>query len=466
MPSPRVLKVFFNAHSDENTRKTEFFMLEAINSYLSGMIVPALLIAVGIFYCFRLRAFHLLKPWTVIRALKGEKNGGVSSARALTLALAGTLGVGNIVGVSSAIHLGGFGAVFWMWVSALVAMILKYAEIVLAMRHKRSDEQGGTLGAAMYYIKDLLSSLGLSRLGNMLAAIFAVLFLLTALTMGGMLQSNAVAEALDGVAGLPKAITGAVLAVLLFFIMRKGTHTISALTNVLVPIMSVGYVVMSLAVILRSGDALGEVFLSIIKGAFSPVAAASGVGGFVFTRAIRFGVMRGLVSNEAGCGTAPTAHAIADCPSPAKQGMFGIVEVFVDTIVLCTMTALVVILGYGDASRYAGSYMMMTIAAYASGLGSYAAYFLCAAVVCFGFATVLCWGHYGLSCARYFKISGKARILFTAAYCLSVFVGSFASAELAWSLSDLSMGAMTVINLICLFFMSREVKDETDVYLK
>ncbi len=441
-------------------------MLESINNYLSGIVVPVLLIAVGIFYCIRLRFFHILRPLSVVKALRSEKNGGVSSARAVTLALAGTLGVGNIVGVSSAIHLGGFGAVFWMWASALVAMILKYAEIVLAMKHKKTDGRGRSSGAAMYYIKDLLASSGLKRLGRVLAAVFAVLFLLTSLTMGSMLQSNAIAEALSGVVGLPRVYVGAVIAVVVFFIIRSGTHSISALTNVLVPIMSVGYIVISIAVLFRGRAALGDAFYAIFSGAFRWRAAASGVGGFVFTKAIRYGIMRGLVSNEAGCGTAPAAHTIADCPSPARQGMFGIFEVFVDTVVLCTMTALVVIIGYGDAARYGGNYMMMTISAYAGGLGRYAAYFLCIAVVCFGFATVLCWAHYGLTCVHYFKNSYSATRIFMVAYCVAIFVGSFTSSELSWQLSDLSMGAMTVINLICIVLLSKEVKTETDLYFK
>ncbi|MBE6577489.1 MAG: sodium:alanine symporter family protein [Ruminococcaceae bacterium] len=441
-------------------------MLEIINFYLSGVLVPSLLIAVGLYYCIRLKFFHVLKPFAVFRGLKSEKRGGVSSARAVTLALAGTLGVGNIVGVSSAIHLGGFGAVFWMWASALVAMILKYAEIVLAMKHKKSDGRGGTVGAAMYYIKDLFSTLGARRFGSMLAAAFAALFLLTSLTMGSMLQSNAIAEALEGVVGLPRVYVGAVLGVVIFFIIRSGTHSISALTNVLVPIMSVGYAVMSAVVIFRGRAALGDAFDAIFRSAFTPSAAASGVGGYIFTKAVRYGIMRGLVSNEAGCGTAPTAHAIADCPSPAKQGMFGIFEVFVDTVVLCTMTALVVILGYGDASRFGGNYMMMTITAYASGLGGYAAYFLCVAVLCFGFATVLCWAHYGLTCVHYFKKNALATRVFMLVYCGAIFVGAFAPSELSWQLSDFSMGAMTVINLICILLMSKDVKKQTEIYFE
>ena len=437
-------------------------MLETINFYISGAVVPLFLVAAGIYYSVRLKFFHLLRPRVVTGALiSGGKSGGVSSAKALTLALAGTLGVGNIVGVSSAIYLGGFGAVFWMWVSALVAMILKYAEIVLAMKYKDKDGRG----AAMYYIRKFLSSLGLARLGRVLAAVFATLFLLTSLTMGSMLQSNAVSEAAEGVLSIPRVCTGAAVAVGAFLVIRKGVHSISALTNVLVPLMSLAYVVISVVVIVKSGSAVGAVFSEIFKSAFSTTAAASGVGGFIFTRSVRYGIMRGLVSNEAGCGTAPTAHAISDCPCPARQGMWGIFEVFVDTIVLCTMTAIVVILNYGEAARFGGSFMMMTISAYSLGIGDFAAYFLCMATFCFGFATILCWAHYGLVCAEYLFKSPRVSCIFTTVYCATVFIGAIISSDIPWQLSDLCMGAMTVINLLILVLMSKEVKHETDLYL-
>lgn len=441
-------------------------MLEYVNDMLSGMIIPLALTLSGIFYGVRLKFFHILKPLAVVKGLKSEKRaGGISSARAVTLALAGTLGVGNIVGVSSAIHLGGFGAVFWMWVSAIVAMLLKYAEIVLAMRHRRLDADGKPQGSAMYYILDFFTSHRMKRLGRVIAGIFAAFFLLNAMTMGSMLQTGAISEALEGVMGIPPLLTGTVLAILTLLAVRKGTDGIAALTNYLVPIMSVGYAVMSFAVIFHGRHGLGNAFSQIFSSAFSPDAAFSGVGGFIFTKSLRYGVMRGLISNEAGCGTAPTAHSVADCSSPARQGMWGIFEVFVDTVVLCTMTALVVILEYGEAARYGGSYMMMTVTAYASVLGPCAAYFLSIAVLCFGFATIVCWAHYGLTCARYFCKGRGASLLFVSAYVACVFAGALVSSELSWQLADLAMGVMTVINLFVIVQMWREVRQETELYL-
>ena len=441
-------------------------MLSYINAFLSGIAVPLLLTAAGIFYGIKLKFFHILKPRAVIAGLKSEgKGGGVSSAKAVALALAGTLGVGNIVGVSSAIHLGGFGAVFWMWISALVAMILKYAEIVLAMKYREQRSDGSYDGSAMKYIYAFFTSLGMKQHGKAVSGIFAVLFLVNALTMGSMLQSGAVAEALHGTVGLPKLYVGLCLAVVTFFALRQGTGALTKITAALVPFMSAGYVVISLAVIISNREGLGDALWLIVRSAFDKNATVAGVGGYAFISALRYGVMRGLISNEAGCGTAPTAHAIADCSHPAKQGMWGIFEVFTDTILLCSMTALCVILEYGEAARYGGNYMMMTLSAYSACLGDTAAYFLAAAVTCFGVGTVLCWSHYGLSAALSFGGGRKTKNRFALAYCACVALGAVVSSDFAWELADVSMAIMIIINLTVICFMWREVRKETDDFL-
>ena len=441
-------------------------MIEEINRILSGAAVPLLLAVIGIFYGIKLKFFQILKPRAVIRGLRSDKSsGGVSSGKAVSLALAGTLGVGNIVGVSSAIYLGGFGAVFWMWVSALVAMILKYAEIVLAMRYRRWDADGKPQGSAMYYIKAFFESHGLKRIGGIVAAVFAVSFLLNALTMGSMLQANAISEAVSGVFGISPFLVGGVLCVLTLIMLRRGSGGMASLTEYLVPIMSLGYIVISMAVILRDIGGVADAFGLIFSSAFTPSSAVSGIGGYIFTSAVRYGVMRGLVSNEAGCGTAPTAHAIADCKTPAKQGMWGIFEVFADTVILCTMTALCVILNYDAALTYGGNYMMMTVAAYAESLGSLAAIFISVSVICFGFATIVCWAHYGSVCAKYFWKKRWVTYLFSAVYCGCVALGCFISSDTAWQLADLAMGVMTVINLCVIAAMWKEVKAETDIWV-
>ncbi len=441
-------------------------MLEFINKYLFGVAVPVLLIAVGIFYIILLKAFHIRNPLAIIKSLtKKNTRSGISPFKAVTLALAGTLGVGNIVGVSAAITLGGFGAVFWMWISALCAMLLKYAEIVLAMRHRRYDADGRPYGAAMYYINDKFSSLALSSLGKILAAIFALFCILNALTMGSMIQSNAISESFEGVFKLPPVICGAVIALLSLLILPRGTDAMAKFTEILVPLMSLGYIVISLAILIIKRDMLGYALRAIISDAFSIDSAASGFLGFLLSRALRFGTMRGLISNEAGCGTAPTAHAASNTQSAVEQGFWGIFEVFADTILLCTMTALVVIINFGDL-RYKSSMIMLTIDAYSNVLGNSASIFLSIAVLCFGFATIICWGHYGIESVGYFTKNKAMKRLFIALYCASVFVGAFAASDAIWRLADFAIGAMTLINLMMLVLCSGEVKKETEIYFK
>lgn len=441
-------------------------MLAWLNEYVFGIAVPAALMGAGGFFLIFLRWFPFCRFGAVWRALTARQTGGVSPFRALTLALAGTLGVGNIVGVSAAIAMGGFGAIFWMWLSALAAMLLKYAEIVLAMRHREYDESGKPHGSAMRYVRACFARLGLPRLGIALATIFAVLCVLNAVSMGSVIQINAVAEALDGVFRVPPLLTGGVLAVVTFFVIRRGSGGVLAWTERLVPLMTLGYLVLSAAVLILRADRIGDAFASILSDAFSSSAAAGGVGGFFLSRGVRYGTMRGLISNEAGCGTAPAAHAVSDCPSPARQGVFGIAEVFVDTILLCTVTALVVIVSYGETVAREGDFMMMTIRAYSAVLGDFAAYFMSVAVLCFGFATVLCWAHYGAESVSYLCDRPWARRGFVLLYSASVCLGAFAAADWIWELTDFAVGGMTLINVAVLLLMRREVRDETALWLE
>ncbi len=435
--------------------------IEFINKYLFGVGVPVLLILSGLFYCVRLKFFHFFHPLKVVKCLfKQENKGGVSSARAVTLALAGTLGVGNMVGVASAICLGGAGAVFWLWVSALVAMVLKYAEIVLAMIYRRFDADGRPYGGAMYYIRALFRD---GRAGRIIASIFAFLCIINALSMGSMIQVNAAAEAMSGVFGVPQIAVGVCFAVVAFIAMNRGVSGILGFTEKLVPFMTLGFTVLSVAVIIARPEGAEQAVRSIFDEAFNFRSGVGGVVGFLLSDGIRYGTMRGIVSNEAGCGTAPAAHAVSSCTSPAKQGAWGIFEVFVDTILLCTLTALVILIA-GESGQ--GDYMMLTISSYSSVLGSFAGCFLALAVLCFGFATVLCWGHYGMESVRYLSRSRASRRVFVWIYSLSVVAGSVMSADLIWEAADLAIGAMTLINLCVLLAMSREVKRETDAYFK
>lgn len=436
-------------------------ILSFINKYALGVGVPTLLILSGVFFCFRLGFFHFIHPIKTLKCLfSGKRREGVSSAKALTLALAGTLGVGNMVGVASAISLGGAGAVFWMWISALLAMILKYAEIVLAMRHRIFDAQGRPHGSAMYYILDLFKG---GRAGRLLAGVFAAFCILNAISMGGMIQANAAANAMKGTFDLPSIFVGAIFALISLFAMSRGTTGILKFTEKLVPLMSVGFVLLSLGVICLCPAQAASAVELIFKEAFSIKSGLAGGLGFLLSDALRYGTMRGIISNEAGCGTAPTAHAVADCTLPARQGVWGIVEVFVDTLLLCSLTAIVILISFSNTSGTPDN-MMLTINSYSAVLGDFAGYFLALSVVCFGLATVLCWGHYGMESVSYFSDNKRARRIFIWIYSAFVTLGSVLSADFIWEVADLAIGVMTLINLLVLIAMSREIKEETQRY--
>lgn len=427
---------------------------------------PILLFGVGLFYILRLKGFYLLHPWRCFGQLFTRKTtDGISPFRALTVALAGTLGVGNIVGVASALYFGGAGAVLWMLVSALVAMILKYAEITLAVRHRRLSPDGQPMGGAPYYIDDGLSRAGLPRLGKVLAAIFALLCLLNAITMGSFLQINAVAGAMDEGFSVPPILTGVVIAVLSVAVVKGGAKRISALTETLVPFMTVGFLVVCIAVLILRRERIPTALAAIWQDAWHPLTAGAGIGGFLLSKGIRFGVMRGLVSNEAGCGTAPMAHAAADTDLPARQGLFGLVEVFVDTVLLCTVTALCILVSDSGPSAFGEDTVRTAQTAFSSVLGDWAGWFFAISILLFGVATVICWAHYGMTCVGYLtRRRGKqaAETAYILLLVASLVMGAVTAPTLAWTLADAAIALMTILNLLILLLMQKEVAEETD----
>ncbi len=443
-------------------------MLEFVNEKIISVAAAIMLMAVGMFFSCKLRFFYLRHPIKLIRCmLEREKGSGISPFRAVTLALAGTLGVGNIAGVASSIAIGGYGSVFWMWVSALVAMVLKYAEITLAVSHRRIDpESGEPYGGAPYYIKDLFTSHGRGVFGKMLAWLFAVLCIINSVTMGGMIQANAVSTSFEGVFKLAPWIVGAAVALLCCFVITGNAKWVSGFCERTVPLMTVGYILISAAVLWFRREELPHAFSVILDDAFSFDSAAGGIFGFFLSNKLRAGTMRGLMSNEAGCGTAPTAHASSNVKSPSKQGLWGIFEVFVDTILLCTMTALVIILAGDAVFAYADNPMMMAVKAYSSVLGSWSEYYMCISVFLFAFATIVCWAHYGKESLRCITQKRGAATVYIVLFSLSVFVGSVSAPSIAWLSADLALGIMTIINLLVLCAMSGEVKKETELFIK
>lgn len=424
---------------------------------LGGGAIPVLLTLAGVFFLLYLRGGPFRSPRRMLRALLHRSGSGVSPFRAVTLALAGTLGVGNIVGVANALWLGGAGALFWMWVSALLAMLLKYAEILLAVAHRRTAPDGSHSGGAVQYIRDRFPS----RAGALLAALFGSLTVLDAISMGCVIQVNAVASALHGTLGVPLPAAGALLLLLALPVILRSSRAVSALTEYLVPIMSLGYLVLSVAVLVIRRDALGGALVSVFREAFHPASAAGGVLGFLTSRSLRIGTMRGLLSNEAGCGTAPTAHACAATDSPASQGVWGIFEVFADTILLCTVTALVILVSFPSVRAWGDDAVMMTISAYTGVLGPWAKWFFCAAVFCFGYATVICWAGYGREAIRSLTRRRLPLALYLLAFAVCIPVGAMLAPSAIWSAADFAIASMTAINLFVLLACRKEIRDET-----
>ena len=448
--------------SEKKCRIMDFLLggikiIELINRYLLGIALPAQLMIMGIYFGARLGWFHVRHPIRAIRcALSGDRRGAFS---ALTLALAGTLGVGNMVGVASAIALGGCGAIFWMWVSAALAMILKYSEIVLSIRHRSYDRQGCAHGGAMYYINDIFSSLGARGIGRILSLTFASLLILCALTMGSILQSRAVSDACHKVFSLPLPVGAAALSIITLLVCTFGKRGVMRVTERIVPIMTLAVLILSGAVLVLRAEQIPNAIGRIFGEAFDLRAAGGGFVGFLLSDALRLGIMRGLISNEAGCGTSPTAHAESDTRLAVRQGIWGIFEVFVDTILLCTVTALVIIVS--GAPLDGSDFMSIVLLSYSTVLGSWSQYIVAASVFCFGFATVICWSHYGAEGVFYLCPQPWAKYGFTALFVAAVFSGGIISADLAWQAADLSVGAMTVINLSVLFLGAREIVEET-----
>jgi AGCS family alanine or glycine:cation symporter len=434
--------------------------LKIINTYLFGPALPIIMFTVGIYFMFRLKFFHISHAPKVIRALfkkrpteDGEKS--ISPFKAVTVALAGTLGVGNIAGVATAITAGGAGAIFWMWLSATTSMLIKYSEIVLAVAYRRKKQGSSYYGGAVYYIRD---GLGKPRI----AILFAVLCIITSFTLGNTVQVKAASEALYSVFGIPPLACGIACAVLAFIVMAGGVKWISDLTVRLIPFLAIVYIVFSMVIIIKNVDMLPGIIGQIISKAFDFNAAAGGIAGFMLSRAMRFGVARGILSNEAGCGTAPTAHASANTNSPAEQGCFGIFEVFADTILLCSMTAFVILI-YGDTNGLDG--VILALASYENGLGSIAGYFLCGSIFLFAFATIICWFYYGSEAIGFLSEKPIYKHLYLLLYTVVIVIGSIISNSTIWELADATVAMMTVINTVCVCGMSKIVVDYTKKFI-
>ena len=367
-----------------------------------------------------------------------KRENAPSPLRAMLMALGGTVGVGNIAGVSLALLVGGAGAIFWMWVCALFAMILKYAEITLALDSRTKVASGSYVGGTAHGMKRA----GWRRTGGL----FAVLCLAYTLTVGGAVQSNAIAECLSDCFALPPLATACILLALVMPAVLGGGRRITAIAAYLVPLMCLGYMASTLLVILTHRENLLPALSSILSGAFAPTAGAGGALGFLFSRAARVGAARGLMSNEGGCGTAPMAHATSSEPVAARQGLFGIVEVFADTCVICTMTALAILSVFPVLPSGLGG-MSIVRATLESVFGAAARPLLSLFVFLFAYATILCEAYYGEVSATYLSTSRNTRVGFFFLFGSALLFGALGRVDAVWRLSDLILAVMTLLNL-------------------
>ncbi|MDW3095308.1 MAG: sodium:alanine symporter family protein [Gammaproteobacteria bacterium] len=435
-------------------------LLETLSSFIWGKFTLVLILGVGIYLTLGLRFIPWRKtiPYAFSLLFKGKQGSGegeISPFQALMTAMSATIGTGNIAGVATAIFIGGPGAIFWMWITALVGMATKYGEAVLAVKYRETDARGKHVGGPMYYIKN-----GLGSNWAWLGFLFALFGTIAAFGIGNMVQSNSVADALHTNFSIDHKITGIVIAALAGLVILGGIERIGAVAGKLVPIMAIAYIIGSLIIIIGSIDEVPAAIALIVDSAFSGSAAAGGFAGAGIMIAIQMGVARGIFSNEAGLGSAPIAHAAAQTNSPVRQGMIGMLGTFIDTIIVCTMTALVIIISGAWTSGETGA--SLSSLAYGNSI-PFGEYIITFGLVVFAFTTILGWSYYGERCAEY--IFGEKVILpYRILWIVAAFIGAFQTVNLIWILADVMNGFMAVPNLIALALLSPVIFKVTKDY--
>lgn len=445
-------------------------LLEQINRILRPVVwgwptLGAILLA-GANYSFRLGFFQIRHCGLWMKTALGgilRRQGGTTVSghgemtqfQALTTALAGSIGTGNIVGVATALTIGGPGSIFWMWISAFLGMMTVFAENVLGMKYRVRDSFGHWRGGAMYYLERGVHC-------RPLALVFAAACVFASFGMGNMAQTNSIAHALQNSFGISSAATGVVLCVLLLFLTFGGVRRVARVTEKLVPFMAVGYLAACAVILICYRSHLGEAVQSILQGAFGLQSAAGGVGGMLAAKAVQCGVSRGIFTNEAGLGSSVMAHSGSDGKEPVEQGMWGIFQVFLDTIVMCTVTALVLLSTGVLSSGLDGA--ELSAAAFECVFGSAGGVFVAVAITLFAFATLLGWSYYGEQGVCYLT-GGRGIRCFRILFAGAAFLGCSLDLRLVWELSDTFNGFLALPNLTALFLLGGEVVKETDSYL-
>lgn len=439
-------------------------LLETLSGWVWGPVTLILLLGTGVYLMAGLRLLPLRKlTYGIRQAISGRKlvtsdAGDITPFQALATALAATVGTGNIAGVATAIHLGGPGAIFWMWVTALVGMATKYSEAVLAVKYRETNTRGEHVGGPMYYISN-----GLGKNWRWLGIAFAFFATIAAFGIGNTVQSNSVAQVFAKSLSVPEWLTGLVLAVAVFLVIIGGVQRLARVTEKLVPFMAIVYVLGALVILLINAPAIPGAFATIIGDAFTGTAATGGFAGAGVLMAIRFGVARGIFSNEAGLGSAPIAHAAARTSDPVQQGVVAMLGTFIDTIIICTMTALVIICtGVWNTGETGAQLSAMAFNHGLPGPGDWVVSF---GLVIFAFSTLLAWSYYGERCAEYLF---GARIImpYRIVWVIAVFVGAVANLSFIWLVADVMNALMAIPNLIALLLLSPVIFRLSRVYFR
>lgn len=431
-------------------------LVSVVNTFLWDYALLFLLCGTGIFYTIRLRFVQVRKFGTGIKrlfgnfSLKGEAAGrdGMSSFQALTTAIAAQVGTGNIAGAATALVSGGPGAIFWMWLSAFFGMATIYAEAVLAQHFKTTDEEGHVTGGPIYYIKAAFRN---GRLAKFMAGFFSVAIILALGFMGNMVQSNSIGASFRNAFGVPTLAVGVVIAIIAAFIFLGGVKRIASVTEKLVPIMALLYIIGCGAILIMNASQIGESFRQIFVMAFRPQAALGGVIGVTVQKAMRFGVARGLFSNEAGMGSTPHAHALAKVEKPEDQGILAMIGVFIDTFIILTLTALVILSTGVLSSGETGSELAQL--AFNTAFGNFGNIFIAICMLFFAFSTIVGWYFFGEVNVKAL-FGPKATKIYAAIVVIFVLVGSSLKVSLVWDMSDMFNGLMVIPNLLALLLLS------------
>ena len=424
-------------------------IIDQINNFVWGPIMLTLLLGTGIFLTIGLKGMTISRiPYAFRQLFKGREGSGegeITPFNALMTSLSSTIGMGNIAGVATAIGMGGPGALFWMWCAAFVGMATKYAEAVLAVNYRETDQFGRKVGGPMYYIKN-----GLGKNWKWLGMAFALFGSLAGFGLANTVQSNAVSQVLETNFNVPTAVSGLAMAILVGVVLLGGIKRIATVAGKLVPFMALLYITATLIILVTHAGEIPAAIVLVVDSAFNGAAASGGFAGATIMLALRMGIARGIFSNEAGLGSAPIAHAAAETNSPVRQGTIAMLGTFIDTLIICTMTGLVLIVtGVWNGESQGAA---MTLAAFTDAL-PFGDLVLSLCVVLFAFTTMLGWSYYGERCAE-FLLGPKVITPFRVLWVIGIFVGTQMSLDLVWKMTDALNGLMAIPNLIALILLS------------